>query len=150
MELGELCTRIDGALAPAMEDVTPLTEYAARFRYPGAPWEPTVQEARESIELARTFIHSTSKGYHLALPSLTIVPKTQWNLEGRHICGPMGTRTRMAGSYMLQHAPGEGRGDDQAVPIVHAAWRGDTSEWILASHSSRAVSRSNWACMPIQ
>src|ERR1022692_4564852 len=52
-ELGELCTRIDGTLAPAMEDVTPLTEYAARFRYPGAPWEPTLQEAQESIEIAR-------------------------------------------------------------------------------------------------
>src|ERR1039457_6313520 len=36
-----------------MEDVTPLTEYAARFRYPGAPWEPTLQEAQESIEIAR-------------------------------------------------------------------------------------------------
>src|ERR1017187_5688347 len=48
-ELGELCTRIDGSLAPAIEDVTPLTEYAARFRYPGAPWEPPLQEAQESI-----------------------------------------------------------------------------------------------------
>ena len=56
-ELAELCTRIDGTLAPAMEQVTPLTEYAARFRYPGAPWEPTLQEALESIELARTFVH---------------------------------------------------------------------------------------------
>jgi len=57
-ELGELCTRIDGSLATAVEDVTPLTDYAARFRYPGAPWEPTLQEAQESIELARTFGHT--------------------------------------------------------------------------------------------
>jgi hypothetical protein len=57
-ELGKLCSRIDGTLAPAMEDVTPLTEYAARFRYPGAPWEPTLQEAQESIEVARTFVHT--------------------------------------------------------------------------------------------
>ena len=57
-ELGELCTQIDGTLAPAVEDVTPLTEYAARFRYPGAPWEPTLQEAQESIDLARTFVHT--------------------------------------------------------------------------------------------
>ena len=48
-------------LAPAMEDVTPLTEYAARFRYPGAPWEPTLQEAQESIELAGTFFHTILK-----------------------------------------------------------------------------------------
>jgi HEPN domain-containing protein len=60
-ELGELCTRIDGTLAPAVEDVTPLTEYSARFRYPGAPWDPTLQEARESIELARTFVHTILK-----------------------------------------------------------------------------------------
>ena len=57
-ELGELCIGIDGTLAPAMEEVTPLTEYAARFRYPGAPWEPTLQDAMESIELARTFVHT--------------------------------------------------------------------------------------------
>ena len=60
-DLGELCTRIDGTLAPAVKDVTPLTEYAARFRYPGAPWEPTLQEAQESIELARTFAHAILK-----------------------------------------------------------------------------------------
>jgi HEPN domain-containing protein len=60
-ELGELCVRIDGTLAVVMEDVTPLTEYAARFRYPGAPWEPTLQEARESIELARTFVDAILK-----------------------------------------------------------------------------------------
>jgi hypothetical protein len=35
-ELGELCTRINSTLAPAVEGVTPLTEYAARFRYSGA------------------------------------------------------------------------------------------------------------------
>jgi HEPN domain-containing protein len=61
VELGELCTRTDGTLAPAVEDVTPLTEYAARLRYPGAPWEPTLQETQESIELARTFVHTILK-----------------------------------------------------------------------------------------
>jgi HEPN domain-containing protein len=60
-ELGELCIRIDGTLALPVEGVTPLTEYAARFRYPGAPWEPTLQEAQESIELARTFIRTILK-----------------------------------------------------------------------------------------
>jgi len=60
-ELGELCTRIDDTLAAAVEDVTPLTEYAARFRCPGAPWEPTLLEAQESIELARTFVHAILK-----------------------------------------------------------------------------------------
>jgi HEPN domain-containing protein len=55
-ELGELCIRIDGTLAPAVEEVTPLSEYAARFRYPGAPWEPTLQEAQESLRVARSFV----------------------------------------------------------------------------------------------
>jgi HEPN domain-containing protein len=57
-ELGELLIRINGTLAPAVEDVTFLTEYAARFRYPGVPWEPTLREAQESIELESTFVHA--------------------------------------------------------------------------------------------
>ena len=57
-ELGGLCIRLDTTLAPAVENVTPLTEYAARFRYPGAPWEPTLHEAQESIKLARAFLHA--------------------------------------------------------------------------------------------
>jgi hypothetical protein len=68
-ELGELCTRIDGSLATAIEDVTPLTDYAARFRYPGASWEPTLQEAQESIELARTFGHTILKRLPLGIIS---------------------------------------------------------------------------------
>ena len=69
-ELGELCTRIDGTLAAAVEDVTPLTEYAARFRYPGAPWEPTLLEAQESIELARAFVRAILKRLPLPVTSL--------------------------------------------------------------------------------
>jgi HEPN domain-containing protein len=60
-ELGELCAEIDGTLAPAIEEVISLTEYAARFRYPGAPWEPTLREAQESITLARTFVQTILK-----------------------------------------------------------------------------------------
>ena len=60
-ELGELCVSLDPSLVPAVEIVTPLTEYAARFRYPGAPWEPNLHEAQESIELARDFLHSILK-----------------------------------------------------------------------------------------
>jgi hypothetical protein len=68
--LGELCTQIDGTLAAAVEGVTPLTEYAARFRYPGAPWEPTLLEAQESIELARTFVRTILKRLPLPVTSL--------------------------------------------------------------------------------
>jgi HEPN domain-containing protein len=60
-ELGKLCVRIDDTLAPAMVDVTPLTEYAAMFRYPGAAWEPTVQEAEKSIDIAQAFVNAILK-----------------------------------------------------------------------------------------
>lgn len=55
-ELGELCTRVEPSLASAVGKATPLTEYAARFRYPGAPYEPDRAEANESISVARDFI----------------------------------------------------------------------------------------------
>jgi HEPN domain-containing protein len=74
-ELGELCIRMDGTLAPAVEQVTPLTEYAARFRYPGAPWEPALQEARESIELARTFVHTVLRRFPARIADFDDHPK---------------------------------------------------------------------------
>ncbi len=64
-ELGELCVTTDASLAAAIEEVTHLSEYAVRFRYPGAPWEPTMQEALESLQLARSFLD----GIRMRLPS---------------------------------------------------------------------------------
>ena len=55
-ELGESCVRLDSTLASAVTRVTVLTKYAVRFRYPGAPYEPNVEEAQESISLAREFV----------------------------------------------------------------------------------------------
>jgi len=55
-ELGESCIRLDSTLASAVTRVTVLTKYAVRFRYPGAPYEPNVEEAQESIGLAREFV----------------------------------------------------------------------------------------------
>jgi hypothetical protein len=55
-ELGEFCVRLDSTLASAVTRVTVLTKYAVRFRYPGAPYEPNVEEAQESIGLAREFV----------------------------------------------------------------------------------------------
>ena len=55
-ELGESCVRLDSTLASAVTRVTVLTKYAVRFRYPGAPYEPNVEEAQESIGLAREFV----------------------------------------------------------------------------------------------
>ena len=42
--------RLAGATAAS---ICPLTEYAWRFRYPGEPEEPTEDEARAAIEVAR-------------------------------------------------------------------------------------------------
>ena len=55
-ELGESCIRLDSTLASSVTRVTVLTKYAVRFRYPGAPYEPDVQEAQESLGLAQEFV----------------------------------------------------------------------------------------------
>jgi HEPN domain-containing protein len=42
-ELGESCITLDSTLASVVTSVTPLTKYAVRFRYPGAPYAPSVE-----------------------------------------------------------------------------------------------------------
>ena len=39
-EIGEQCLEIDQTLKPMVGRAVPLTEYAWKFRYPGAPDEP--------------------------------------------------------------------------------------------------------------
>ena len=55
VELGDSCTSSEPSLGAEVATVTVLTKYAARFRYPGAPYEPTLQEAQEALRLARDF-----------------------------------------------------------------------------------------------
>src|ERR1017187_9403681 len=55
-ELSASCIRLDSTLASAVTRVTVLTKYAVRFRYPGAPYEPDVEEAQESLGLAQEFV----------------------------------------------------------------------------------------------
>src|ERR1022692_2950255 len=78
-----------------MEDVTPLTEYAARFRYPGAPWEPTLQEAQESIEIPRTFVQTMLKRLPPPITSFDARSKDSMESETK-------TQLRPRGSYRLQ------------------------------------------------
>ena len=52
-ELGEQCVGIDSSLAELMSRADALTKYAWRFRYPGAPYEPTLDEGRTAFTLAR-------------------------------------------------------------------------------------------------
>ena len=52
-EIGEQCLGIDTTLRALVDGAVPLTDYAWRFRYPGAPAEPPVDEAQEALALAR-------------------------------------------------------------------------------------------------
>ena len=64
-DLGELCIAIDASLQTALEPAFALTEYAWRFRYPGAPVEPTLDEAQAAVALA----HRVADSVFSRLPS---------------------------------------------------------------------------------
>jgi HEPN domain-containing protein len=53
VELGESCVSVDPTLEPLLRSAAPLTEYAWKFRYPGEPNEPSLQEADDALALAR-------------------------------------------------------------------------------------------------
>lgn len=57
-EIGEACVRTDPTLAPMVARATPLSVYAVRFRYPGAPYEPTLEEAQAAHGLAREVVEA--------------------------------------------------------------------------------------------
>jgi HEPN domain-containing protein len=47
--LGQQCVEIDPTLESLLREAAPLTEYAWKFRYPGEPEEPTVEEAQQAM-----------------------------------------------------------------------------------------------------
>ncbi len=51
-ELGEQCLDIDPTLLELVDRAVPLTEFAWKFRYPGEPEEPSIQEVQEAIQIA--------------------------------------------------------------------------------------------------
>lgn len=55
-ELGHLCAALDADLAGFGAQAAPLNKYAVRFRYPGEPYSPAIEEAREALELARRIV----------------------------------------------------------------------------------------------
>jgi HEPN domain-containing protein len=55
-EIGEQCAGVDSSLADLMSRADALTKYAWRFRYPGAPYEPTDDECRVAYNLVREVI----------------------------------------------------------------------------------------------
>ncbi|MCC6590654.1 MAG: HEPN domain-containing protein [Bryobacterales bacterium] len=51
-ELGKQCPQIDATLGRVTESAAELSVYAARFRYPGAPYLPELEEAQQAIGIA--------------------------------------------------------------------------------------------------
>jgi HEPN domain-containing protein len=45
-EIGRQCLQVDPALSDLIQRANSLTKYALRFRYPGAPYEPALEEAQ--------------------------------------------------------------------------------------------------------
>jgi HEPN domain-containing protein len=52
-EIGEQCLDLDRTLQDIVDKAVPLTEYAWKFRYPGDPEEPSREESREALDIAR-------------------------------------------------------------------------------------------------
>jgi HEPN domain-containing protein len=53
VEIGEACVLVDSTLEPLLRRAAPLTEYAWKFRYPGEPEPPPLNEAEAALALAR-------------------------------------------------------------------------------------------------
>lgn len=51
--LADLCSKLDPTLRQVTGAALWLTQYAVRFRYPGAEEEPGVEDARKGVEAAR-------------------------------------------------------------------------------------------------
>jgi HEPN domain-containing protein len=51
-ELAMMCVQVDPALESSLEPTIALSQYAWRFRYPGAPYEPDADEAERGRVLA--------------------------------------------------------------------------------------------------
>ena len=51
--IGRQCANLDPTLELLLSRAAALTDYAARFRYPGEPYEPSPEEAATALELAR-------------------------------------------------------------------------------------------------
>ena len=72
VELGDACAAILAALLPAVGEVTALTKYATRFRYPGAPYEPTIEEAQAALDIARSFCNVLARHLPAELASAIV------------------------------------------------------------------------------
>jgi hypothetical protein len=55
------CVAIDGSLQSALDQADGLTQYAWRFRYPGAPYEPDAAEALGGLQRAETVVREIER-----------------------------------------------------------------------------------------
>ena len=55
-ELAHLFVKSDATLEPILRPAAPLSKYASGFRYPGAPYKPTLEEAENAFKLAREVV----------------------------------------------------------------------------------------------
>lgn len=62
VELGHACAGISADLEPVLRSAAPLTEYAWRFRYPGDPEEPTLEEVDQALLVAREVLEAILAG----------------------------------------------------------------------------------------
>jgi HEPN domain-containing protein len=63
-DLGDLskdCLAIDDSFESAVGQTKGLTQYAWRFRYPGAPYEPDAAEATEALQKAETAVQEIER-----------------------------------------------------------------------------------------
>jgi len=51
-EIGKQCAETDSSLAELLKRVGVLSAYASRFRYPGASYQPAIEEATSARDLA--------------------------------------------------------------------------------------------------
>jgi HEPN domain-containing protein len=57
-ELGRQCLQADPTLSDLLQRANSLTKYAVRFRYPGAPYEPALEEAQGAHALAQEVLEA--------------------------------------------------------------------------------------------
>ena len=70
-DLGDLspeCFAIDDSLQPAVSQAEALTQYASRFRYPGAPYEPDATEAQDGLQRAETAVREVERRLPMRRP----------------------------------------------------------------------------------
>jgi len=59
-EIGKQCSQADPTLTELAQRSTTLTKYAVQFRYPGAPCQPTREEAVIAEALAREVVEAVT------------------------------------------------------------------------------------------